>query len=135
MIMRIPPKLMHISNPATGDARLNGLIKTDGQKGAALKVTEAVAQKVSHKLVDMAKTDPDRAAALTAHIFTLADAGKVKIPAGSHGMDSPQKYALFQPVLQQLSSTNAGKAAMAKYELPAPEGLKLDRPPPTAGQG
>lgn len=134
MIMRMPAKFNHISKPTTGDAHLNKLIRTDG-KAAALKVTEAVAQKVAHKLVSLAKTNPDMAAALTAHMFTLADQGKLKIPAGSHGMDSAPKYELFQPVLQQLNSTTAGQAAMQKYELPAPEGLKLDRPPPTAGNG
>jgi hypothetical protein len=127
------PKFQPISHPTTGDARLNSLIKKDGA-GAALNVTEALAQKVSHKLVDLAKTNPDMAAALTAHMFTLADSGKLKIPAGSHGMDSPERYQLFQPVLQQLNSTTAGQAAMQKYELPAPEGLKLDRPPPAAGE-
>lgn len=123
MIMRLPPKLQHISRPATGDARLNGLIKSDGQ-GRALNVSQALADKVGHKLTAMAKSNPDTAAALLAHIVTLSDQGKVKIPAGQHGMDSSQRYALFQPVLQQLNSTAAGKAAMAKYELPAPEGLK-----------
>ena len=121
-MMRLPPGRMHISNPATGDAKINTLIRHDGT-GATIKVTQAIATKVGHHLTEMAQTNPRRAAALVAHIITLEQDGKLKIPAGSHGMQSAEHYALFQDVLTELNKPKNRNIAR-EYDLPPPSALR-----------
>ena len=121
-MMRIPPGRMHISNPATGDAKINTLIRHDGT-GPAIRVTQAVATKVGHHLATLAHTDPRRAAALVAHIITLEQDGKLKIPAGSHGMQSAEHYALFQDVLVELNKPK-NRGVASTYDIPPAGGLR-----------